>query len=204
MLDSLLGRMLALPEGLVLLLMGVFGFLENVVPPVPADVIALFGAFLVAQGGGNPVAAFLCVWSGNVAGALLVYALGRRFGGRFFGTPWGRFLLAPRQMEQLNAVYRRHGAPVMFVSRFLPMFRALVPAFAGIGGLGFWRTAVPIGAASALWYGALVWLGSQAGRNWIQIRDAVETAGQWLAVLAAVLAVALVAWWWRTRSANER
>lgn len=194
--------MLALPESLVYLLIGIFGFLENIVPPVPADVVAVFGAFLIAQAEGSVGGAFFCVWLGNVAGALVVYGLGRRYGARFFATPWGRFLLAPKQMEQLASVYHRHGVPVIFVSRFLPMFRAVVPAFAGTSRLGFWRTFLPVAVASAIWYGALVWLGAHAGRNWNLIRAHVERAGQGFAAVAVVLALALALWWWRSRRAH--
>lgn len=204
MLDALLERMLALPEGLVYLLIGMLAFLENVVPPVPADVVALFGAFLVARSGGSVTAAFFCVWLANVGGALLVYGLGRRYGGRFFATPWGRFLLAPAQIEQLRIVYQRHGTPVIFVSRFLPMFRAVVPVFAGTSEHGLWRTALPIGAASGLWYGALVWLGARAGHNWAEIRSAVEGASRWLALVAGLLALGILWWWWRSRRLDGR
>jgi membrane protein DedA with SNARE-associated domain len=88
---------------------------------------------------------------------------------------------------------------VIFFSRFLPMFRAIVPAFAGTARLGFWRTAVPLGMASALWYGALVYLGAQAGENWQALRAAVEGASRWLFLAAVLLALPVLIWWWRSR-----
>ena len=104
MIDWLLERMLALPAGLVYLIIGLFAALENIVPPVPADTVALFGGFLVERIGGSVWIAFLYVWAGNVAGALLVYAAGRRYGPRVFATPLGSRLLAPRQLEQLGSM----------------------------------------------------------------------------------------------------
>ena len=203
MLDALLGRMLALPDIVLYLVVGAFAALENVVPPVPADVVALFGAFLAARGGASVLIAFLCVWIGNVAGALLVYGLGRVYGPRFFATPWGRFLLAPSQMAQLSNVYRRHGTAVILVSRFLPMFRALVPVFAGTSALGFWKTAVPLAVASGIWYGAIMYLGARAGSNWDAIRATVEGTGRWLFLAALLLALLLAWWWWRTREPSR-
>jgi membrane protein DedA with SNARE-associated domain len=199
LIDWVLERMLALPAGLVYLIIGVFAALENIVPPVPADTIALFGGFLVAKIGGSVWLAFLFVWLGNVAGALVVYGAGRRYGPGFFGTPLGSRLLAPRQLERLAALYQQHGTVVIFFSRFLPMFRAIVPAFAGTARLGFWRTAVPLGMASALWYGALVYLGAQAGENWQALRAAVEGASRWLFLAAVLLALPVLIWWWRSR-----
>ncbi|MDP9348100.1 MAG: DedA family protein, partial [Gemmatimonadota bacterium] len=157
MIDGLLRRMSELPEGLVYLMVGGFAWLENVFPPVPADVVALFGGFLAGQGGANPWGVWVAVWLANVAGALLVYWVGRRYGERFFSTRLGRLILQPQQIERLDAFYRRRGDVVIFVSRFLPMFRAMVPAFAGMSGIGWVRAAVPILVASGLWYGLVVY-----------------------------------------------
>jgi membrane protein DedA with SNARE-associated domain len=49
------------------------------------------------------------------------------------------------------------------VSRFLPAFRALVPVFAGVTRVPLRRVLLPLALASALWYGALVYLGAMAG-----------------------------------------
>lgn len=199
LLDGLLRRMTELPEGLIYLVVGGFAWLENVFPPVPADVVALFGGFLAGQGAANAWITWLVVWLSNVAGALLVYGVGRRYGERFFSTRLGRLILQPHQIERLDAFYRRRGDVVIFVSRFLPMFRAVVPAFAGMSGIGWVRAALPIVVASGLWYGLVVYLGATAGENFDAIRASLESAGRWVYALALLL-VAGVAWlWWRSR-----
>lgn len=203
MVDWLLEQMLALPAALVYLIIGVFAALENIFPPVPADTVALLGGFLVGQIGGSAWTAFLYVWIGNVAGALVVYALGRRYGPTFFATRLGSNLLAPRQLERLAAMYQRHGIVVIFASRFFPMFRAVVPVFAGTARLNAWATALPLAVASALWYGGLVYLGAHAGQNWEAVRAAVEGGGRWLYLGAIVLALPVLIWWWRTRREDD-
>jgi membrane protein DedA with SNARE-associated domain len=142
---------------------------------------------------------FALVWLGNLSTALLMYALGRSHGSRFFQGPLGSRLLRPRQMEKLGEFYARRGTVVIFVSRFLPMFRAVVPVFAGTSGVSFWRAALPMALASALWYGGIVYLGATAGANWQEIRGMVESSGRWLGVAALLLALAVGAWWWRSR-----
>ena len=194
--DRLLQTMLLLPGWAVHLVLGVAAAIENLVPPVPADVVVVFGGFLTARGGDALWSVFLATWSGNVAGAMLVYTLGRIYGTSFFRTRVGALLLQPRQLAQLDALYCRYGFGVIFVSRFLPVFRSLVPAFAGMSGLGVVRTVIPVGVASAIWYGFLVYAGATAGRNWEQIRAAVESTGRWFLVPALVLTLA-VGWWWR-------
>ncbi|CAN5333686.1 hypothetical protein BH23GEM4_BH23GEM4_02390 [soil metagenome] len=197
--DELLRWMVELPQWILALVLAFAAGLENLVPPIPADTVVLFGGFLAGRGGTSLWLAFLATWGGNVAGALLVYALGRRYGSRFFATRWGSFLLRPRQLEELEKLYQRHGFKVLFFSRFLPVFRSLVPVFAGTSGLGVIRTAVPVAAASAFWYGAVVYAGATAGRNWDALRAGIESAGRWLLIPGALLAAALVWWWLRTR-----
>lgn len=191
--------MTQLPELLIYVVVGLFAAVENVFPPVPADVVALFGGFLAGNGAASPWIAFLVVWLCNVAGALLVYWIGRRYGERFFDTRVGRLVLQPHQLRRLDAFYRRRGTVVIFVSRFLPMFRAVVPAFAGMSGLGWGKTAVPILVASGLWYGLVVYVGATAGENWEQIRAALEDAGRWIYLVALALAAGVAWLWWRSR-----
>jgi membrane protein DedA with SNARE-associated domain len=202
-LGHLLERLLDLPEPVLHLILALVAALENVLPPIPADVVVLFGGFLASQGDARLWLVFLAVWVGNVSGALVVYGLGRRYGVRFFAGRWGRFLLRPRQLASLSQIYQRYGFGVVFISRFVPMFRAVVPVFAGISHFGFFRTAIPIAAASGIWYGMLVYLGAAAGENWEQIVSELERGGRWLYLLAAAAVVVLVVWWRRTRSVDE-
>lgn len=199
MIDALLEWLKSLPPLLVYLVVGGIAAVENVFPPVPADVVALFGGFLAGQGTGHPLAMFLVVWGGNVSTAILMYWVGRKKGTQFFQTRLGRIILHPGQMEKLSRFYQRRGTIVIFISRFLPMFRAVVPIFAGTSGVGFWRASLPMALASAAWYGAIVYLGATAGENWEEIRAAVEASGKWLAIAAAVLALLVGRWWWKSR-----
>jgi membrane protein DedA with SNARE-associated domain len=191
------------PPALVYLALALAAALENIIPPIPADVVVLFGGVVAGQGVVNVWLAFAVVWLANVGGALLVYLFGLHYGESFFKGRWGKFLLQPHQLEQLDSFYRRYGVRVIFVSRFLPMFRAVVPVFAGVSRLGFWRTALPMAAASALWYGMLIYLGAAAGRNYREILQSLSDAGRWLWIVAVVIAAGVGWWWWRTRQRAE-
>jgi membrane protein DedA with SNARE-associated domain len=175
-----------------------------VVPPVPADSFVLLGAFLAAAGRANPWLVFLLTWSCNVASALGVYALAWKFGESFFQTRTGHFLLNPRQLQQIGGFYDRWGVGAIFVSRFLPAFRAMVPVFAGVTRASPWRVIPPLAIASALWYGALVWLGTLAARNFAAILGFFERASSILAAVAGALFLAFFAWWLRTRRHSHR
>jgi membrane protein DedA with SNARE-associated domain len=174
------------------------------VPPIPADTVVLFGAFLSAQGRASAWVVWLVTWLPNVASAVTVYYLSRRYGRRFFETRVGRLLLHPRQLERVHAFYDRWGALAIFFSRFLPGFRAVVPLFAGTAHLGLVRAGVPMLAASGIWYGLLVMLGHEAGVNWEALQAIFADYSAWLVWIAGGLAIALVVWWVGTRSRHAR
>jgi membrane protein DedA with SNARE-associated domain len=197
--ETLLAWLASAPAAAIYASLGLAAALENVFPPIPADVVVFFGGVLAGGSAVDLWAVFGTVWAANVAGALLVYGLGRRYGQAFFAGAIGKRLLRPHQLTQLDVFYREHGPRVIFISRFLPMFRALVPVFAGVSNLGFWRTFLPMAAASGLWYGSIVYLGGAAGRNWRQILEMISQAGRGLAVAAGLLALLVAWWWWRSR-----
>ena len=159
----------------------------------------LFGAFLAARGRARPEVVWLVTWLPNVASAMTVYALARRYGRAFFATRVGRLLLHPRQLDRVHRFYESWGAIAIFASRFLPGFRAVVPLFAGVSHVGVLRAGLPIFVASGCWYGLLVLLGYRAGLNWTAIAATFAQYSRWLAIVAVPLAVLVVAWWWHTR-----
>lgn len=198
LLDALLGA----AQPLVYLAVGVFAAAENFIPVLPADVMVLAGSFLTRRGEGSAWITFLVVWAANVTGALLVYAAGRRWGPRFFAGRMGAFILQPGQLARLELLYHRRGFVIIFLSRLLPMFRSVVPVFAGTSGIGFWRTLVPVAAASALWYGCLVVIGAVAADNLERLLLVFDVFGRFLIAGAALLAL-LVGWYWWTSRARS-
>jgi membrane protein DedA with SNARE-associated domain len=188
-----------LPAPLVYALLGLGAALENVVPPVPADTFALLGGFLSGRGALNAWMAWLATWLLNVTSALLVYAAGRRHGKSFFEKGIGKHILHGHQLQRMRRFYERFGAFAIFFTRFLPGLRAVVPAFAGVSHQPLLPVLLPLTLASAIWYGALVWLGATAGRNLETLMGWVDRANLVLLGVAVVVFAGLFLWWWRSR-----
>ncbi|MDE2762996.1 MAG: DedA family protein [Gemmatimonadota bacterium] len=197
--EGVLTFLSGLPPPLIHVVLGLGAAIENILPVVPADTFVVVGGFVAGLGAVRAVPVFLFVWGFNVAGAMAVYAVGRRYGPRFFSEGPGRHLLAPEQMDRLETFYARWGVVAIFVGRFLPGFRALVPVFAGVTGLGTVRVLPPLAVASAVWYGTLVRVGYLAGDNLEAVVEAIERANRGLLVASAVLAALILGFWWRAR-----
>jgi membrane protein DedA with SNARE-associated domain len=102
-------------------------------------------------------------------------------------------------MERMQRFYDRWGTPAIFFTRFLPGVRSVVPVFAGVSHQGWVPVAAPIAAASAIWYGALVWLGAWAGRRLGLLAELLGRLNSVLGVAAVLVTLLVVAWWWRSR-----
>ena len=195
MFDWLLG----LPAAALYVALALTAALENFFPPLPSDTVVAFGAFVAARGHGTAAGAFLSTWIGNVAGAMIMYALGRRFG----ASRLERKLLGAESEaaeRRLEALYGRYGMGALFVSRFLPMVRAIVPPFAGALRIPALRVTLAIGTASALWYGLLTYAGFTVGTDWHQMLPIIKEYGTVTGAIAVALVVAGFGIWWMRRS----
>ena len=199
MLDRFLDWVAQLPELAVYVVLMALSALENVFPPVPADVAVVLGAFLSQRGlTSAPVLGFLC-WLANTTSAAAMFFYARRRGPRFFESGWRRQLMPPQAIAALQTAYERHGVLGIFLSRFLPGVRAAVTPFAGIVGMSPFRALLPAATASAIWYAVLVAFGSFLGLNWETARATVDDANRVLAAISVVVTAAGVVWLWRRR-----
>jgi membrane protein DedA with SNARE-associated domain len=140
---------------------------------------------------------FAVTWVGNVGSAALVYAVGRRYGRAFFAGPIGRRLVSEGAMRHIQEAYARHGTWGILVSRLLPVWRAVVPPFAGVAGVPAARALLPMALASALWYGALTWIVATLGTNFEAVTRVLARANLVLGIAAALLLLLFARWTYR-------
>jgi membrane protein DedA with SNARE-associated domain len=193
----------SLPPVALYLALALTAALENFFPPLPADTVVAFGSFLAARGEATLLSTYLATWLGNVSGAMGVYALGRHVGAdgmRTWLLKYGR----ARSEERLEQLYRRRGMLALFLSRFLPGVRALVPPFAGALRMPALRVAMVVTIASGLWYGFITLLAYRLGADWEAISARLGVLTRSLGWGAAVVAVAAAAWLIYRRASRRR
>jgi len=197
--ESFLDWVSGLPGGAVYAVLIVLSALENVFPPVPADVAVVLGAFLGRQGiVSAPLLGLLC-WIGNTASSAGMYYYARTHGRRFFTTGWRSKLMPPEAIAALEKACTRHGVYGIFFSRFLPGVRAAVTPFAGLAGMAPARALIPSASASAIWYAFLVAAGSVLAQSWPRAQALLADANRALAVVMGATLVLVALLWWRAR-----
>lgn len=185
-------------------MIGVLGAVENIFPPVPADTAVALGAFLAARDAPVSVlGVYVMTLLANFVTAVPIFLLAGRYGPGFFDSRLGRRLLSQESQEEVRAAYERHHLWGLFISRFLPGYRSVVPPMAAAMGIPARRALPPMLLATALWYGLIVLLAHAVGQNWDTVRERLGRAGALLGLVALAATVALI-WWWRRRRHRRR
>lgn len=176
--------------------------LENIVPPIPSEVIMGFGGMAVARGDMALVPLIAVATAGTTAGNYCWYWLGRRTGYERFRPlvdRHGRWLTMEwRDVERLHAFFVRHGGWVIFVFRFMPAFRTIVSLPAGMTRMPLWRFLVWTYAGSVIWNTVLALAGLWLGARFEVLHRYIGPAG--LALTAAML----LGYLWRVATWNGR
>ena len=202
--EALIDWLSALPIGTLYLSIGVISAIENIFPPFPADVVVAFGSFLAARGKASPYTTFLVSWVGNLFGASLMYYVGRRYGSSAFMSRLERWTGKGAE-QRLMSLYGRYGLPALFVSRFLPGVRALVPPFAGAMRLPMLPVALAIAAASGIWFIFITFIAYRAGSDWEVLYATIVRSGKIVGIVATlfVITVGSILYYRHKRSARE-
>jgi membrane protein DedA with SNARE-associated domain len=194
MTDRLLDWLASLPTVYSYAVLMVFSALENVFPPVPADVAVALGAFLSQRLGRSVVSLGVLCWLANASTSIGMYAFARRYGAGFFRSGWRSKLLPAEAMAALATAYARYGIWGIFFSRFLPGIRAAVTPFAGVVGMPAPSALIPAVLASAIWYAGIVGAATALGLEWRSIRRLIEDVNSALGVLAFGVLVLAMLW----------
>jgi membrane protein DedA with SNARE-associated domain len=196
-LNALLEWLSSLPTWALYTSLATIAAAENIFPPLPADTVVAVGSFLAARGSGSLVVAATSIWAGNLLGAIGMYFVGRRYGSAALMKRMGGAESEARVMK----MYASYGTWALFISRFLPGVRAVVPPVAGAMRIPLRQVLPAMAVASAIWYGAIAWLGFRFGQNLEELTRIVGSATRTSGLVAAAIVVIVggVIWWRRRR-----
>ena len=195
----------------IISLMDQFGYIgialliaiENIFPPIPSEVILTFGGFMTTYTSMDMWGVVLAATVGSIAGALVLYGIGRILNAqrleRWLGGKLGRILrLKPEDVEKAQAWFEKRGGKAVFLCRFVPIVRSLISIPAGMTKMNMGKFTLFTAAGTFVWNLVLVNLGVFAGASWEKIADAIGVyANVVLAVIVAALAAGVVIFLWR-------
>lgn len=172
---------------------------EIVFPPIPSEVVLPLAGYEVSQGNLAFVPTLAAATAGSVAGALVLYALGR-YGGRALVLRWGRVLrVAPADLDRAEGWFDRHGDRVVLGARVVPLARSVVSIPAGMMRMPLARFVILTTLGSLLWNLVLVGAGHQLGANWDRVASVVGRFSDVMLVVAVFSLVTGLIWLIRRR-----
>ncbi len=157
--------------------------------PVPSEVIMPVAGVLAATGHANIVAMIIAGIAGNLVGALIAYALARRYGRPLLLGPGRRIGISASHLDLADRWFARFGLPAVFFGRMLPVVHTYISFPAGLARLpvAWFGTFSLLG--SAVWVIFLTLVGYEVGASYTKVSDPISKVAIGLAVLV-VLAVA--------------
>ena len=184
---------------LVLELMGEYGNLavfllilvENLFPPIPSEVILTFGGVMTVCTDMTPVGVILFSTAGSLAGAVILYSVGRFLPDEVFrkllcGQIGHLLHFRLEDVDLAKGWFRERGRSAVFPCRLIPIVRSLISIPAGIARMPFVPFLVFTAAGSILWNTVLVYAGRIAGDSWEKVSAAFGVYSDLFLMIAGI------------------
>jgi membrane protein DedA with SNARE-associated domain len=181
--------------------------LENIVPPIPSEVILPLAGFEAGRGTFSLPLVVLAATLGSMLGALVLYMVGSVFGEqrlRYFIERYGRYaLIETNDLDVSLRWFEMHGGKAVLIGRLVPAVRSLVSIPAGMSSMSMPRFLVLTAIGSGVWNTLLVGLGYILGEQWHRVEEYSKPIEY--GVLAVLLAIGII-WFARRlrRVLNDR
>ena len=184
---------------LVLELMGEYGNLavfllilvENLFPPIPSEVILTFGGVMTVCTDMTPVGVILFSTAGSLAGAVILYSVGRFLPDEVFrkllcGQIGHLLHFRLEDVDLAKGWFRERGRSAVFLCRLIPIVRSLISIPAGIARMPFVPFLVFTAAGSLQWNTVLVYAGRIAGDSWEKVSAAFGVYSDLFLMIAGI------------------
>ena len=153
-------------------------FLENIIPPIPSEIIMPLGGFFVYQGDLNFYILVLFGLIGTVLGALPWYYLGRFLNEKKLAKvveSKGKFLgITSKDFNKSKLWFDKYGVSLVFWGRLIPGIRTLISVPAGIELMPLNKFLIWTTLGSLIWVIALTYAGFSLGENYIMIESYID------------------------------
>lgn len=170
--------MIEIVSGLIIHLIQSLGYagvfllmlLESALIPIPSEITLPFAGFLAQKGAFSLPLVILAGSLGDIAGTLLLYALGYYLEESFIEKlvdKYGKFILLSRhEYDTVMKWVKTKGTFVIMLAKLLPGFRTVIGLPAGLSEAPFKKVALFTMLGSIIWCTIFSYVGFVLGNNW--------------------------------------
>ncbi|MDG1755679.1 MAG: DedA family protein [Rhodothermales bacterium] len=173
-------------------------YLENVLPPVPGDMIVVFGGYMAGLGVLNPWVVIGLATIGGTLGFMSMYAIGHRVGLGLLDPDRYKWL-PKRRILKARTYLQRWGYSLIAANRFLSGLRSVISLTVGMAHMSITRTTVWSFVSALVWTTLLTWAGVFVGENWTVVGGYLRTYGVVVTVIIVLFVLLRLFLYWKKR-----
>lgn len=184
--------MQAMPPLGIYLVFLLIAYFENIIPPIPGDVLVAFGGYLAAESVINLMPVFIITTIASVLGFMTMYWLGSHWGASIEEQEdkfWLMRFIPLKYMNKVRDWMGRWGQGVILANRFLAGTRSVISLTAGISHTRVSTTILSSTISSILWNGILLGFGWIVHENWQIIGEYLSIYGRVILIVIAIFVI---------------
>ena len=182
--------------------------IENIFPPIPSEVILVFGGFMTTYTTLNIPIMILAATLGSLVGAIVLYYIGKIFNKerlkRIIGGKIGKVLrLKASDIEKADKWFDTKGNKTVFFCRFIPIVRSLISIPAGMSEMPMQRFLIYTILGSLIWNTVLIVVGSIVGDKWETIVGYLDNFSNVILIILVIIFVVAMYYWFVIRKKKQ-
>ena len=182
--------------------------IENIFPPIPSEVILVFGGFMTTYTTLNIPIMILAATLGSLLGAIVLYYIGKIFNKerlkRIVNGKIGKVLrLKASDIEKADKWFDTKGNKTVFFCRFIPIVRSLISIPAGMSEMPMQKFLLYTISGSLIWNTVLIIVGSIVGDKWETIVGYLDNFSNIILIILVIIFVVALYYWFVIRKKKQ-
>ncbi len=187
-------------QNIIINILNDFGYLgifllitiENLFPPIPSELILLFGGFMTTY---TKLTIFKMIIFSSLAslfGSIILYCIGKIFSKerlkKIISGKVGKVLrLKESDIDSSNKWFDTKGQKTVFFCRFIPLIRSIISIPAGMNEMSMIKFISYTLLGSLIWNSILIIIGSIVGENWINILNILDIYSKYILISLGII-----------------
>ena len=178
--------------------------IENIFPPIPSEVILLFGGFMTTYSKINILGVIIASTLGSLVGALILYYIGKILNKerlkKIVKGKIGKILrLKAKDIDKADEWFDTKGNKTVFFCRFVPILRSLISIPAGMSEMPMPKFLLYTTVGSVIWNSVLTIAGSIVGDKWETIVDIFDKYSHITLIVLIILFIGAIIYFFKKR-----
>jgi membrane protein DedA with SNARE-associated domain len=189
--NQIVDWVITLSPAKIYLVFAVVAYVENVLPPIPGDLLVAFGGYLAAEQIVGFFPLLIITTVASVVGFMTMYIIGAHFGHKIEEQRsrfWLMRIVDVKYYDKVKRWMQRWGQGVVLANRFLAGTRSVISLASGVSKTKVSTTLLSSTGSSLIWNFLLLLMGWVVHENWQVIGHYLNIYGR---VILAIIILAV-------------